>query len=335
MVVREFSSGVGEIALTAFQKRLAQNYFIALDAELKKAEIKRLKKIGKYRDPLPVVWANVNMEGLAQNVVAAARIGLDPALDNHVAMMPFKNNALNKYDIVFIDGYRGLEIKAKKYGLDVPDAVIVELVYENDRFVPHKKDAKNPVESYEFVIVNPFDRGGIVGGFYYHVFRDAPEKNRLVMMTYADILKRKPKYAPMEFWGGERDVWEDDEATGRRKKVGTEHEEGWHEFMCWKTLRRAAYRAITIDSQKIDDDYIRLRQAEADFDAAEAEREAAENANRETIDIAAEVVEVVPETPGPAPAAETPRADAPAASPAQAPPAPAAPGARPAGGPGF
>jgi recombination protein RecT len=74
-VMTEFTSGVGEVALTKFQKRLAQNYFIAVNSTLQKAELKRLKKEEKYRDPIPVTWANVNMEGLAQDVVACARIG--------------------------------------------------------------------------------------------------------------------------------------------------------------------------------------------------------------------------------------------------------------------
>jgi hypothetical protein len=51
-----------------------------------------------------------------------------------------KNNKTKKYDISFITRYRGLELKAKKYGLDVPDAVIVELVHANDHFKSIKKD---------------------------------------------------------------------------------------------------------------------------------------------------------------------------------------------------
>jgi recombination protein RecT len=180
-VITEFTSGVSEVALTDFQKRLVQNFFIALDATLKISEEKRKKKT-KGQDPVPITWANVNMEQLARNVVSAARIGLDPAQKNHIAMMPFKNNSTGKYDIVFIEGYRGIELKAKKYGLDIPDHVIVELVYSNDRFKSIKKDRNNPIETYEFEIINDFDRGDIVGGFYYHVYNHQPEKNKLVVL---------------------------------------------------------------------------------------------------------------------------------------------------------
>jgi recombination protein RecT len=282
-VVSEFTDGVGEAALTKFQKRLAQNYFIAIDAALRKAEERRLKKPEKWRDKLPIVWQNVNMEDLARSVVAAARIGLDPALPNHVAMTPFKNNNLSKYDIVFIDGYRGVELKAVKYGLNIPDSVIVELVYSTDTFKPIKKDIRNEVETYEFTINNPFERGEIVGGFYYHIYNDKPTKNRLVFWTLDEILKRKPEYAAPEFWGGEKDEYKDGKKTGKKVKV-----EGWFKEMCWKTVYRAAYSDVTIDSQKIDDDYLKLKHLEQTYDDALVDQEVAENANTKVIDITPE-----------------------------------------------
>lgn len=298
-VMAEFTSGVGEIALTSFQKRLAQNYFIALDASLKLAEEKRAKKSEKYRDALPVTWANVNMEGLARNVVSAARIGLDPAQKNHINMMPFKNGATNKYEIVFVEGYRGIELKSKKYGLNVPDHVVVELVYSTDKFKSYKKDRHNNIETYDFEITNDFDRGKIVGGFYYHIYENHPEKNKLVVMTLKDIEKRKPTYASPEFWGGEKDKWENG------KKVGTEPVEGWYEKMCYKTVYRAAYSDITIDSQKIDDDYMKLRQMEMSLTELKVAQEIEENANSVTIEADYRFTDQQPPEPQEAPQ-ETP-----------------------------
>jgi len=305
-VVREFTGSVGEIALTDFQRRLAQNYFIALDATLKMAEEKRKKKT-KNQDPVPVTWANVNMEQLARDVVAVARIGLDPVQKNHVSMVPYKNNSTGKYDIGFVEGYRGIQLKATKYGLDVPDAVIVELVYSTDKFKSVKKDRNNPYESFEFEITNDFERGQIVGGFYYHIFNDNPEKNKLVVLPLADILKRKPKYASVEFWGGEKDVWENG------KKVGKEHVDGWYEKMCYKTIYRAAYSDITIDSQKIDDAYLRMRQMEDALNEANIEQEVADNANQEFIDIDYTVTDATDATadPEPEPTQEPPADDDP------------------------
>ncbi|HML33813.1 hypothetical protein [Sporomusa sphaeroides] len=303
-VVAEFGGSVGTVALTDFQKRLAQNYFISIDATLRAAEEKRQSNAKKKNDP-PIVWANVNMPLLAQNVVAAARIGLDPAQKNHINMIPYKNNATQKYDIGFLEGYRGIELKAVKYGLDIPDAVIVELVYSNDRFKPIKKDHRNPIESYEFEITNAFDRGQIVGGFYYHAFAANPEKNKLVVFTLKDIEKRKPQYASVEFWGGEKTVWKDGKPAGKEKV------DGWYEQMCHKTIYRAAYGNLTIDSQKIDNDYMRLRQMERDMKEAAVAAEIAANANTETIDIKGEsvtdveppdnIVDITPAEPEPLP----------------------------------
>jgi len=116
----------------------------------------------------------------------------------------------------------------------VPDAVIVELVHKNDTFKVIKKDMNNKYESYDFEVVNPFDRGEIIGGFYYHAYKDNPEKNKIVTFTLADIEKRKPQYASVEFWGGEKTVWENGKPAGKEKV------EGWYEKMCWKTIYRAA-----------------------------------------------------------------------------------------------
>jgi recombination protein RecT len=277
-VITEYGTNVGHVALSDFQKRLAQNYFMAIDSALKMAEEKRKKKT-KNQDSVAVTWANVNLEQLARDVVTFARMGLDPAQKNHIAVIPYKNNTTGKYDIGFLEEYRGLEIKARKYGLDVPDAVVVELVYSTDKFRSIKKDRNNPYESYEFEITNDFNRGEIVGGFYYHIYNDHPEKNKLVVFSLADILKRKPKNASAEFWGGEKDVWENG------KKVGKEEVVGWFDKMCWKTIYRAAYNDITIDSQKIDDAYIRMMEMEAALKEAEVEAEIEENANKEAIDI--------------------------------------------------
>lgn len=253
MVVKEFSSKGGVLSLTPFQQRLIQNYFINIDIALRSAEEKRLKKSAKYQDPLPVVWQNVNMETLAVHVVACSRIGFDPALPNHINMMPFKNNSLNKYDIVFVEGYRGKELKAMKYGFDIPDDIVVEVVYSTDTFKPIKKDVNNKIEHYEFKVNDAFNRGEIIGGFYYHRYDERPYKNKLVFYNIAEIEKRKPKYASAEFWGGEKATYGDD-----GKKNGTEKVEGWYHEMVWKTIFRAAYSDIAIDSQKIDDDFVKL-----------------------------------------------------------------------------
>lgn len=273
-ILKEFGSVAGAPAVTSFQRKLIQNYFIKLDSSLKDAERKRMAKPEQYRELLAYAWENVNMAKLAVDVVAFSSVGLDPAQPNHINLIPYKNNSSNKYDVTFIIGYRGMEIKAMKYGFDVPDDVIIELVYSNDKFRSIKRSWNNRVENYEFEVISDFDRGDIVGGFYYHVFTGNPEKNRLRTFSMKDLLKRRPEYASAEFWGGEKDKWENG------KKVGKESIEGWFDEMCYKTIARAAYNAITIDSEKIDEHYVRMMQVDTDTVAQKVKTEIAEKANK-------------------------------------------------------
>lgn len=254
-VIRQYTdTASGELQLTAFMQSLTRNYFIKLDQVLKATEQKRLAKKEDYREKLEYKWKNVNMNKLAVDVVAFAGVGLDPTQPNHIHLIPYKNNTSTQYDIVFMPGYKGKEIKARKYGLDVPDEVIVELIYANDEFKMLKRDINNRIESYLFNITDPFDRGELKGGFYYYSFFKQPEKNKVKTFTLADIMKRKPDSASPEFWGGEKDKWEKD-ANGKSKKNGKEKVEGWLDEMAYKTVFSAAWGAITIDAAKIDAHY--------------------------------------------------------------------------------
>lgn len=273
-VEKEFIGTVGEISLTSFQKKLIKNYFIKLDGTLKVLEVKRLAKKEQYRDPLPFKWEYINMQKMAIDVVAYSSVGLDPLQTNHINIIPFKNNATNTYDCSFIVGYKGAEIKARKYGLDIPDNVIVELVYKNDKFKQIKRDLNNKIESYEFEIVDDFNRGELVGGFYYHAWNENPEKNKIRVFSKADIDKRRPDHASPEFWGGERDKWENGQ------KVGKEVVEGWYDEMAYKTIYRSAFNSITIDSEKIDQAFLNVLKRESDRIPADVAKEIASNANQ-------------------------------------------------------
>lgn len=278
LVEREFQSNNGEIQITSFQKKLAQNYFIAIDQMLKATEIKRLAKSEQYRDPLAYTWDNVNVTKLAVDVMAFSSIGLDPCQPNHLAIIPYKNSSTNKYDLNFTIGYVGLELKAKKYGFDIPKEVITEVVYSNDRFKQYKRNRENKVESYDFEVLDDFDRGEIKGGFYYLSFDDET-KNRIRVFNMNDIEKRIPKKAAAEFWGGEKDVWKNGQ------KAGKEEIEGWKDEMVLKTIKRAAYNSIPIDSSKIDESLMQVIQAEKSNDIeGDVRYEIQSNANTTEID---------------------------------------------------
>lgn len=294
-VLKEYGSNVGEVKATEFQKKLSQNYFVKLDTILKENERKRLAKDEKYRDPLAFTWENVNIPKLAQDVVNFSAIGLDPLQPNHINLIPYKNNGTQKFDIGFIIGYVGVEIKAKKYGFDVPDSVIIELVYSTDEFKSYKKDKNNEIENYEFNIVNDFDRGEIVGGFYYFLYKNNPEKNKLRVMPIKEILKHKPEYASAEFWGGEKDVWVKDK-NGRNVKEKQEVE-GWFDAMCYKTVARSAYNSIAIDSEKIDAHLLAAIQRETESNSEpDVKKEIENNANSQTLNFDDATVTTAPAT---------------------------------------
>ena len=289
-IEKEFSSNAGELNLTSFQRKLCQNYFIKIDTNLKALEIKRLQKSEQYRDPTPFTWEYVNLPKLANDVISFSSVGLDPAQPNHINIIPYKNNALGKYDMTFIIGYKGSEIKAKKYGLEIPDDIIVELVYANDKFKQFKKDINNRVETYSFEIIEDFNRGEIVGGFYYHRFFNQPEKNKIRVFSKADIDKRRPEHGSPEFWGGEKDEYVGGKKTGKKVEV-----EGWYDEMAYKTIYRAAYNSITIDSEKIDQNYLNVIKRENDRIPNEIAKEIKENANNSDSSIGFE--ENMPITP--------------------------------------
>lgn len=241
-VLRQFSLTAGEVNITEKQRRLIRNYFLRLDFVLQTSE----KKRNPQKNGVPYTWEHVDLKQLSIDVANHSLVGLDPIQKNHLNLIPHFDTASQKYGITFMPGFKGIEFKAKKYGLDVPKAVIVEVVYKNDIFKPRKKNGGGVGDSYEFEIVNPFERGEVVGGFYFHEFED-PSNNKLRIFSLSDIKKRIPKYASPEFWGGERNG----------QKV-----EGWFDEMCYKTIARAAYDSITIDPDKIDEVLIQTMFAE-------------------------------------------------------------------------
>lgn len=293
LAVTKEASQLGELKLTEFQKKLCQNYFIRLDQQLKDLEIKRLATDEKYRAPFEYEWKNLNIPALALGVIAMASVELDPSLPNHVSMVLYANKTTKKYDVSFTKGYKGLEIVGKKFALDPPNDIIVELVYSLDKFKIIKKDMGNPVEHYSFEIVEPFNRGEIVGLFYYIQYSD-PKKNKCVGMSKDEIDKRKPAKAAAEFWGGIKEIKKWDKKENKMMPTGeTEMIEGWYEKMAEKTGYRAAWNSLTIDSTKINANFLLMSKIEQQAIDLSVKEEIANNANTTTIDISHEENEPV------------------------------------------
>ena len=253
-VIREYGATVGAPNLNGYQQRLIQGYFIGIDRALAEAEVRRAER--KPHDP-PINWQTINTPALFIDVVNCVRLGLDMAQPNHVYAIPYLNGKTGLYDVTLMEGYAGIAYVAQKYAADPPKNVVIQLVYSTDTFKPHMRDAVNQMETYEFTITNPFSRGNLVGGFGYIEYDD-PRKNRLIMMSKADMDKRKPERTSAQFWGK------------------------WNDEMYLKTLVRHVYseRYIPRDPMKLDDAYQQMKLREIQFAAMEAEMEVSANANK-------------------------------------------------------
>ena len=278
MVINEFKGNVGELNLNEYQKQLIRNYFIGIDNALKAAEERRSYSKKKANDP-QVIWQNVNMNKLAIDVVQNAKLGLDMAVTNHLSVVPYLNGKTKKYDLNLMPGYEGLRYIAIKYAIYPVIDIRVELVHKNDSF---KMTTKNNIDGYEFDIANPFNRGEVIGGFGYIRYQDET-RNKLITMSKEELLKRKPSTAAVEFWGGEKDIWENG------KVVGKEPVEGWPEEMLYKTMVRATCKRVPLDPKKINESYIYVIETSENYYVENQEdkvsQEIEENANKEMIDI--------------------------------------------------
>lgn len=298
MVIREYVSTAapGALQFTEQQRRLVQGYFVTIDRMLKASEENRVRKNNsnsdhKYDNALQYSWNTINMSSLALDVARYARMGLDMQEKNHLFPIPYANKKTGKYDISFTVGYSGIQYIAQKYAMNPPKSVTVEVVYTNDVFKAIKKGRTNPIESYEFDIANPFDRGKVVGGFGYIEYYNT-EQNKLIIMSEAAILKRMGKNANPEFWGTE--------ATGKKSTVWENGKkvqkdvDGWYDEMVLKTLIREVYSSkyIPRDPSKMDDDYQYLKEREVIYAQAETDSEAQENANKIPLDIPDEPVQL-------------------------------------------
>jgi len=278
MVMKQYGSTGTPYSFTDREKQLIRNYFIAIDQMLGKAEAERVRKNASnknhdYDNNLPYSWQTIDLPQLAQDLAHYARIGLDMMEDNTLFPIPFKNNKGNLYSVTLMEGYNGIRYQAEKYALDPFETVTVEVIYKNDVFKAFKKDRRNPIEGYEFEIPNPLDRGEPVGVFGYIEFVN-PTKNKLVVFSSADVLKRKPKYASPEFWGGPKKTWE----NGRMAETVLE---GWVPEMYEKTMKREIYgsKRIPRDPDKIDESYQYIRHREQQYEDIVIEAEVTEHGN--------------------------------------------------------
>lgn len=205
-VMREFASITGAgIAIGEDQKRLAQHLFLKIDSSLKELETKRLSK-SNAADTKPIVWANINMQKLAVDAMYRIDLGLDALIPNHISPIPYWNGREGKYDLDLRIGYTGKDFYRRRFAIDPPDDIRYELVYSTDKFSVKKRSFNTLVETYEFEVTNPFDRGEVVGGFGYVMYDDDPAKNFVITASEKEFKRRKGMAKSNEFWDNHPDA---------------------------------------------------------------------------------------------------------------------------------
>lgn len=266
-VQRQFVAELGDsLKFTDYEKTLAQHMYVKIDTALAEAESKRTDQ-----NKPPIVWANVNLQKLALDAVHRIGLGLDALIPNHIHPIPYFNSRTKQYDIDLRIGYMGKDYCRRKMCTEEPLEVIYHLVHEHDVFIPIMKSARNEVESYEFEIQQPFDRGKVVGGFGYIVYADS-RKNKLVIVTMKDFEKARNAAQSDKFWSPDK----------------------WEEEMMYKTIVHRVSEKLPLDPTKVNAKsyaYVERQEEEDRY-----EREVIENANQTTIDVEAKVQ---PETPEP------------------------------------
>jgi recombination protein RecT len=201
-VTGEMAAAIGAgVKFSESQKRLATNLFVKVDNDLQNAEADRVKK---NRGSVPIVWANVNMQKLALDAAHRIQLGLDALVPNHLHTIPYLNGKTNKYDLDIRIGYKGKHLYRIKFCSDDVVDIRYELVHENDHFKLLKKNEHRPVETYEFEIDEPFNRGEVIGGFGYIVYKDET-MNKVVIVSREDMDKIKKSYTSGPVWKSE---WE-------------------------------------------------------------------------------------------------------------------------------
>ena len=269
-VSKHFAAEIGTVlAFTEYEKTLAQHLFLKVDAALKEFEAKRTDQ-----NKPAYTWANVNMNKLALDAVHRVNLGLDALIPNHIHPIPYLNGATKKYDMDLQIGYVGKDFYRRTAAIDTPIGIIYEPVYSTDTFKPCKKSIKNEIESYEFEVTNPFARGEVIGGFGYIMYPD-PRKNVLVIVTEADFVKSKNAAKSADFW--------------------TKHPIE----MRFKTIVNRTTSKLNLDPRKVN----AKSYAYVDHQDQEerVQREIAEHANGEIIDVETEPEQAQLETPTPEP----------------------------------
>ena len=252
MLAPAFETHFG-IAPTDNEISLMASYFYGIEKTI-------INSDGYYK------MAEVDTAQLRRDLIHYARLGYDCNVNDMLSFMPRKDGKTGLVKMLPIEGKAGLIYKADKFcdEENKPIDYKVELVYSTDEFTMLKSDFENEGDSYTFKITNPFNRGDLVGGFGYLIYKDK-SKNKLLEMSISEIMRYKPDKASDKFWGK------------------------WKEKMCIKTITKQLFKLVKLNPDKMSmysESLNVIENSDMDMLAMDVQDEIVENANNgDIIDI--------------------------------------------------
>lgn len=261
LVIGEFRNLPGNINLTDYQKELIQHLFLKIEMYLKDPK-------NQYRNP-PISWSNINLSELALAAVDRVRMGLDALIPNHIHPIAYAHNDKKgnfiDYTLNLQVGYIGWDYMKRTIALNPPQHITYQLVHKTDNFKPFMRSKDIPYDQYSFEIIEPFNRGPVIGGFGYIEY-DEPKRNKLVIVSEKEFQASKDKCPDPKktFWNNFPDQM-------RFSKL---------------VMRTVSDKNIPPDPKKCSLSYMRIQEESIMQEIIMQEIE--ENANQELIDIETE-----------------------------------------------
>ncbi len=158
-----------------------------------------------------ISWEQINIDGLASNLLHYAQLGLSPA--NNELYIYISTNKNGKYDLSFEESYFGKSKKVKKFSIDGLKEIIAFLVREGDIYEPKIDLVEGDLLTYN---PEPFNDKPIRGAVCYLKFED-PNKNRITEMSLAEL--EKVKEASEKKIGKLSPAWRNWESEMQKKAV--------------------------------------------------------------------------------------------------------------------
>ena len=234
--MKQYASDVGRVEISEYEKVLLQHVYIRVDMAIIQYNV-------DHKNEPDISWYNINMRKLAIDAANRVKLGLDALIPGHMYAILYKNGKQeNLYDIDLRIGYKGEEFFTQKGALHPIKRIYKRLVYGNEKLIVHPAGMNNPVEGYELILgEDPFNRGDLRGGFAYIEYED-PTLNELIVMSKADIEKRRAVAMSGKFWNA------------------------WYDEMCLKTIIHKAAGTIILDPEKVNSSALAAVNAEDEID---------------------------------------------------------------------